>query len=234
MSEILNERDLAELRKWDTPSVCNAIEILAPERRTRGFTLETLICNRPEYPPMVGYARTAVFRAMHVFEHSEEEETAKLLDYYQYVEDGPRPSIVVLQDIDPIPGYGSFWGEVNSNIHKGLGAIGTITNGCVRDVPVCAEGFQFMSAHIRPSHAWDRIVAFGGEVTVAGMEVKSGDLIHADQHGAVVIPHAVARRVPEACALIARKEAVLIEAARKPGFSVRVLREAMGKQADIH
>ena len=234
MNDILNEQELADLKKWDTPSVCNALEILVPSRRMRGFTLETLLCAHPEYPPMVGYARTAMLRAMHEPEKTEDELTEESLEYYQYVQDGPRPSVIVVQDMDPIPGYGSFWGEVNSTIHQGLGALGTITNGCVRDIPACAPGFQFISAHIRPSHSWDHVVAFGCEVTVSGMEVKSGDLIHADRHGAVVIPHAVAREVPATCELVARKEAVIIEAARRPDFSVEVLREAVRKQTHVH
>ncbi|MEE8607541.1 MAG: RraA family protein [Nitrospiraceae bacterium] len=232
--DLLNEDDLAALRALDTPTVCNAIEVLAPERRGYGYTVEPLICSYPELPPMVGYARTATIRAMHPPKAAPEEVQATRIGYYEYVEAGPRPSIIVIQDLDPVPGYGSFWGEVQSNVHKGLGALGTITNGCVRDIPDCAEGFQFMSASIKPSHAAVHVVAYGLEVTVAGMDVSSGDLIHADRHGAVVVPLAIARDIPKTAETIARKEAVVIGAARKPGFSVADLREAFKKQADIH
>ncbi|MCG8509664.1 MAG: RraA family protein, partial [Rhodospirillales bacterium] len=163
-----------------------------------------------------------------------EDVQATRIGYYEYVEDGPRPSIIVIQDLDPIKGYGSFWGEVQSNVHKGLGSLGTITDGCVRDIPDCAEGFQFISATIKPSHAFVHVVAFGADVTVAGMNVSSGDLIHADQHGAVVVPTEIARDIPECAAAIGRKEAVVIDAARRPGFSVADLREAFRKQDDIH
>ena len=85
-----------------------------------------------------------------------------------------------------------------------------------------------------PSHAYVHVVDFGGEVHVSGMRVRDGDLIHADQHGAVVIPHAVAAKVPDAAALIARRERVLINAAKEPGFNIDRLRQAMGDSSQIH
>ncbi|MBL6929102.1 MAG: RraA family protein [Rhodospirillales bacterium] len=230
----LNDDELAALRALDTPTVCNALEILVPERRGHGFTVEQLICSYPDLPPMVGYARTATIRAMHPPVAPAAEVAATRLEYYEYVEQGPRPTIIVIQDLDPIKGFGSFWGEVQSNVHKGLGSLGVITDGCVRDIPDCAEGFQFISGSIKPSHAYVHAVDYDVDVTVSGMDVSTDDLIHADMHGAVVIPHDVARNVPETAALIARKEAVIIGASQKPGFSVDVLREAFKKQEDIH
>lgn len=232
---LLTDAELDALRALDTPTVCNAIEILAPERRGYGYTVHPLVCSFPDLPPMVGYARTARIRAMAPPVEPAEQVAATRIAYYEYVESGgPRPSVVVIQDLDPIKGYGSFWGEVQSNVHKGLGSLGTITDGCVRDIPDCAEGFQFMSATINPSHAFVHVVDFGTPVTVCGMNVSSGDLIHADRHGAVVIPPSIAREIPACAATIAKKEAVVIGAARKPGFSVADLREAFKKQSDIH
>lgn len=231
----LNKDDLAALRELDTPTVCNCLELLIPERRGWGYTVDPLICSYPDLPPMVGYARTAAIRSMNPQKGDPANLKAQRLAYYDYIESGgPRPSIIVLQDIDPLPGYGSFWGEVQSNVHKGLGSLGTITNGCVRDIPDCAPGFQFISGSIKPSHAFVHVVAFNVEVTVAGMDVSPGDLIHADRHGAVVIPIEVSTEIPETAALISRKEAVVIGAAQQPGFSVKDLRKAFEDQDDIH
>jgi regulator of RNase E activity RraA len=226
--------DLDALKEFDTPTVCNCLELLVPERRGYGYTVESLICSYPQYPPMVGYARTVAIRAMHPPQFTTDEVKAKRIAYYEYVEKGPRPSIIVIQDIDPIPGYGSFWGEVQSNIHKGLGSLGVITNGCVRDIPDCAEGFQFMSGSIRPSHAFVHVVDFGKPASVAGMDVSPDDLIHADMHGAVIIPKHVVRDIPQTAELISRKEAVVIGAAQRPGFSTADLKEALMRQDDIH
>lgn len=226
--------ELDALRKLDTPTVCNALEVLRPTRRGFGYTTAPLVCAFPDLPPMVGFARTATIRSMHPQAGDAAALREHRLAYYAYIEAGPRPSVVVLQDIDPTPGYGAFWGEVQSNVHKGLGAIGTITNGCVRDIPDCAPGFQFMAGSIKPSHAFVHVVAIDVEVTVCGMAVKPGDLVHADRHGAVVVPHDLAAKVPEAAALVARKERLVIEASRRPGFSVADLRKAFAAQDDIH
>ena len=225
---------LDALRKLDTPTVCNALEDVVPARRGFGYTTGPLICSYPDLPPMVGYARTATIRSMHPQQGDPKVIKNEKIAWYTYIEEGPRPSIVVLQDIDPIPGYGSFWGEVQSNIHKGLGSLGTITNGCVRDIPDCAKGFQFISGSIKPSHAFVHVVARNVDVNVCGMAVRPGDLIHADRLGAVVIPHDAAARVPEAAALVVRKEKVVIEASRRPGFSVAELRKAFAEQDDVH
>ena len=224
-------RDLiAELLSVDTPTVCNALEILVPERRGHGFTTRPLVCTRPDLGPIVGIARTATIRAA----HPSESDQASVRDaYYAYIDEGPKPSVVVIQDLDEERGYGSFWGEVNSNIHKGLGCDAVITNGSVRDLPDIAEGFQMWADRIGPSHAYVHVVDYSRPVTVAGMRVSDGDVIHADQHGAVVIPHEVCGQVGQAADLIIRRERVVISAAQQPGFDVEALRRAQRAAAEI-
>ncbi len=96
---------------------------------------------------------------------------------------------MVMHDLDgEHAGFGAFWGEVQSNVHKALGALGVVTDGSIRDIPMIAPGFQMLAAAIVPSHAYVHAVDFGIDVEVAGMAVKSGDLIHADRHGAIVVP----------------------------------------------
>ena len=108
------------LRSIDTPTVCNALELLVPERRGHGFTTKPLVCTRPEIGPIVGIARTATIRAAHPSDPDTDQ--GRLRDsYYAYIDAGPKPSIVVIHDLDEEHGYGSFWGEVTRNIHTGLG-----------------------------------------------------------------------------------------------------------------
>lgn len=224
-----------DLQAIDTPTVCNALEALSPDRRGYGYTVQPLVCVRPELPPMVGVARTATIRAAHPSDLKGGDARHLTQEYYAYIDEGAKPSVIVIQDLDGDQrGYGSFWGEVNSNIHKGLGTLGVITDGSVRDIPDIAEGFQFMADRIGPSHAYVHIVDFARPVTVAGMRVSDGDLIHADQHGAVVIPWEVATKVKDAAGLIARKERVIIEAAQEPGFNMECLRKAWGESAEVH
>jgi regulator of RNase E activity RraA len=232
----LSQADLDALKEFDTPTVCNALEIIVPERRGHGYTVEPLFCARPDLPPIVGYARTSTIKSMEPVDFGSAAMKQKRKDWYAYVaKGGPTPSIILLQDIDPIPGYGAFWGEVQSNIHKGLGALGTVTNGSIRDIPVCADGFQMLAKAEAPSHAYVHNVEWDIEITVAGMTVKPGDLVHADRQGAVVIPsNEAARKIPETARLIARREAVLIKAAQQPDFDFDKLVKAIGDAAEIH
>lgn len=231
----LTEADRSALIGFDTPSICNALEIVAPERRAKGFTVRPLVAPFPQLKPVLAYARTAIIRSKEPDGLAKDKAKARRLAYYDYVEKGPRPSIMVMQDIDGDDrGFGCFWGEVQSNVHKGLGCLGVITDGTVRDIDMMAPGFFVLAGGVVPSHAWVHAVDFGGQVNVAGMIVSSGDLIHADRHGAVVIPQGLERKVIEAATLIARREAVIIAAARQPGFTVEALKRAMGEADDIH
>ena len=230
----LTEALRAELQAFDTPTVCNALEALAPKRRGYGYTVQPLVCTRPERKPIVGIARTARIRSAHPSDVVGKAALDLSNGYYAYVDAGPKPSIIVIQDIDEQRGYGAFWGEVNSAIHLGLGCAGLITDGGVRDLPDIAPGFQMLAGRVIPSHAHVHVVDFGHPITVAGMRVADGDLIHADQHGAVVIPHDVAHGVKEAALLIQRRERVIIDAAKQPGFNAEKLRAAMGASAEIH
>ena len=235
MAAKLTEADLAALRALDTPTVCNALEEIDAKFRNRGFTTEPLVCPFPHLPPIVGYARTATCRSINPGAKSGAAGTEMRVNYYAYVNDGDEPKISVIQDLDGGGrGHGAFWGEVQSNVHKALGCLGVVTDGCIRDIPDWADGFQALAGSIKPSHAHVHAVDFGGQVMISGMIVNHGDLIHADQHGAVVIPLEVAREVPAAAARIAAKEKVILDIAKSPDFSFEKLRAAIAGPKDIH
>jgi regulator of RNase E activity RraA len=226
---------LEALARYDTPTICNAMEIVAPERRLIGYTTKPLVCPFPDLPPMVGYARTVTIRSVLKSGLPADEQAKRRIEYYEYVGTGFGPRITVIQDIDGADvGYGAFWGEVQSNVHKALGCLGVITDGSIRDIPQWAPGFQALAGSIGPSHAWVHAENFGGEVRVAGMTVHSDDLIHADQHGAIVIPIDIAAKIPEAAELCGRRETPILEIARAKDFSLEKLKAALKKSAEIH
>jgi regulator of RNase E activity RraA len=222
---VLSESQFAFLRSIDTPTVCNLLEIVAPERRGAGYTVSHLHCPFPDLPPMVGFAKTVTMRARDKVGGASY--MAKRMDYLDYVAAAPLPGIAVIEDLDEPAGYGAFWGEVQTNVHKALGCLGTITNGSVRDIPQVAEGFQMLAGSISPSHAYVHVVDFGVPVTIHGMATASGDLIHADQHGAVVVPLETVAAMQPAFDKLTAQEARIIQAARASGATVASIKAAM-------
>src|SRR5947208_11076213 len=153
---------------------------------------------------------------------------AKRLDYLDYVAAAPQPGISVIEDADgEHAGYGAFWGEVQTNVHKALGVLGVVTNGSVRDIPMVAKGFQMLAGSIAPSHAFVHIEEYGTPVTVHGMAVESGDLIHADRHGAVMVPAEKVDEMMKAFEAVLERESRIIRAANDTGMTVERIKEAM-------
>ena len=227
--------ELASLAAFDTPTLCNALEVIVPARRGAGYTTRQALCGFPAMKPIVGFARTARIRSKAPPASSAESVRNMRHDYYRYVDAGPKPSIVVIEDLDAAEaGYGAFWGEVQSAIHRGLGALGVITNGSVRDIEQWASGFQFLAAKIAPSHAFAHVVDFGGDVEVLGMDVRSGDIVHADRHGAVVIPAFAIRDLPDAARRVAEREARILQFARAADCTAERLIEVFNREDGIH
>jgi regulator of RNase E activity RraA len=222
---MISDSQFSFLRSIDTPTVCNLIEIVAPERRGLGYTVTHLHCPFPDLQPMVGFAKTVTIRSRDAV--SGASYMQKRLDYLDYVAAAPRPSVVVIEDKDEPAGYGAFWGEVQSNVHKALGCLGTVTNGSIRDIPMIAEGFQMLAGSIGPSHAYVHVVEFGVPVDIHGMAVQSGDVIHADRHGAVVVPADKIDAMKTALDGLNKQEARIIAASRKPGVTVEDIKAAI-------
>ena len=214
-----------QLKTFDTPTIANALEIAAGKRSTEGFTRQTLIAANPKLKPIVGYARTAMIRSATPFNPQIRREMS--MKYYDYIAQPEGPTIAVIQDIDNQPGLGAFWGEVNTTIHWGLGCVGALTNGAMRDLEMMEPRFQCIAASLSPSHAWVHVVEIGVKVDVCGLMVSSGDIVHADHHGAVVIPADLLEKMPAAIDFMARKEKVILDAAKAPGFNIDKLRAAM-------
>jgi regulator of RNase E activity RraA len=227
------QADLDALCAWDTPTICNALELVVPARRGHGFTVRTFDCAHPTMSPICGPARVGTIRAAHPSGRTKEQDRASRIGWYEYVANADLPTVVVLQDLDDVPGTGAFWGEVNTNVHKGLKALGCVTNGSIRDLDMVAAEFQLLGI-INPSHAYVHVVDWGRPVTVHGMEVQHDEVVHADRHGAVTIPAEAVKQLPAAIDLLSRKEAVILDMAKRADFDIAMLREALAKSDDIH
>ena len=223
---------LDHLARFDTPTICNALDGLAPETRLAGFTRRQ-VAAQPEgwrapdgHRAICARARTVRIRASEPHPRSGAETRALKTAYYDWIAAG-GPCIMVVEDVDPEP-MGAFWGEVNSAVHHGLGARGCVTNGIVRDLGDLDPRFLILAGAVGPSHAHVHWLDYGQGARVLGMDVAEGALIHADRHGAVVIPEAALDGLPEAIATLQARERPLIEAGRSglpPAALARRLRE---------
>ncbi|MGE3818291.1 MAG: RraA family protein [Isosphaeraceae bacterium] len=208
---------LEELRQFNTPTISNAIEVFNIRPRQLGFLPHTIRCLFPDFAPIVGYAVTSQTRA----DVPTEKGTDLNPDYLRYVAAQPGPKIAVGQDLDDPPGLGAQFGEVNATIHKKLGCVGHVTDGCPRDLDeVRGLGFQFFGLNPCVSHAYVRLVSFGKPVAIAGVEIRPGDLLHADKHGVCVIPHEIADKLAEACREVERLERPLLDLCRGDDFDL--------------
>jgi len=220
----LDPKLLDELRKISSPTVANAIETFNIRPRSAGFVSSEIVCRFPRLGVMVGYAVTALIRAE---QPPLDGHRAAEFAWWDHVAASPAPRVVVMQDIDEPRGQGAYWGEVQANIHRALGCVGVVTDGTVRDLPEAeALGFHFFSSHVSVSHAYIHMVDFGLPVKVAGLIVRPGDLVHADQHGAIAIPHEIAPRIPDAAAKIEARERTMIGVCQKPGVALEELKAA--------
>lgn len=219
MTETLDAGVLEALRRYDTPTMANAIETFDIRPRDEGFASIEVRCMFPELGPMVGYAATATIRAR----GRGPDDQSPLWAHVQTV---PGPRVVVVQDLDEPAAHGSLWGEVNANVFTALGCVGAITDGSVRDLKEVRElGFHFFARGAGVSHAYVRVESAGEPVTIGGLRVAPGDLIHADQHGVLLIPAEIAAELPAAADRIVEREQTFIRWLRSPDFDPARLAE---------
>jgi regulator of RNase E activity RraA len=224
---LLTPELIVRLTSVDTPTICNALEAATGGRTNKGFTKQVFFAAYPQMKPVVGFARTATIRSAHPYVDPPATLKARRVSWYEHIAAKGLPVISVVQDIDEQPGVGAFWGEVHTNILKGLGVQGALTNGAMRDFGILAAEFQVLAGTVSPSHAFVQVVSVGGAVQIHGLDIEDGDLLHMDRHGAVVIEAEALPRLCDGMDIMARREGILLEAARSPGFSIDKLKAAI-------
>jgi regulator of RNase E activity RraA len=207
--------DLLQLKRWNTPTIYNGWEQITKHDRTKhAINLEETRDFMPQMGPMVGYAVTVVIEPSNP-KHRETNPTAAS-EYRRYVASVAGPKIVVVQDLDKPRVIGSLWGEVNSNTHRALGCVGTITDGSIRDVDEMTNaGFKALARRLCVGHAWVTPVRWGVAVDVFGQRIEPGQLIHADKHGFLAIPNDDVPRLLEAARFMDTNECNTVIAAAR-------------------
>lgn len=214
------------LKQVDTPTVCNAIEVAEGKRGFDAFTRGTMLCSAPDEPAIVGYARTARIAAVAPPSEPPEVIKARRMDYYRHMAEGPRPGVAVVEDLDFPHAIGAYWGEINTTVHKGFGLSGALTNGVMRDLGDLPKGFPVVAGSIGPSHGFVHVREIGTPVTIFGLKIADGDLVHADRHGALVIPPDVIPKLEGAIRKLLDTERLVLDPARKEGFDFEAFEAA--------
>lgn len=209
----LSHSELLQLKRWNTPTIYNGWEqITKGDPATDAFNLEPATDFMPQMGPMIGYAVTIVIKpSSDEFKNSD-----NIMACRKYIANAQGPKIVVVQDLDK-PGFvGSLWGEVNSNTHRALGCVGTITDGCIRDVDEMTNaGFKALASRLCVGHAHAAPAKWNCEVEIFGRRIQPGQLIHADKHGFLAIPPGEEKGLLEASVFMDRNECeTVIPAAR--------------------
>jgi 4-hydroxy-4-methyl-2-oxoglutarate aldolase len=216
--ESLDSALLDRLKKYNTPTVSNAIEVFDVRPRNEGFTRPGIHCIFPSMGVMVGHAVTLKIQSV---TPGAKEATIYPSEHWKDIMKIPAPRVVVVEDIDEPAGLGSLWGEVNANMHKAMGCVGCVTNGSVRDLDeVEPLGFHFFASHVAVSHAYVHIVEVGTPVRIGGLTVRPGDLLHGDRHGVINIPLDLAARIPEGVKAVDTMERQIINYSQSPEFTV--------------
>ena len=216
----------------DTPTISNALDIYRGDRSAEGFTKFPVVCSNKNLKPIIGVAKTAKIKASIKSSLSPVELNQIRINYYEYMskrKDTSFKNICVIEDLDWPNPIGAFWGEVNVSLHKGLKLNGTLTNGLLRDLGDIDKDYMVLASAIGPSHAYVHVVEFNTEVNLFGLKIKPNDIIHADRHGAVIIPRDALGILPKAIQFMKDKEEIVIKASKEKDFNFEKLKIAWQK-----
>lgn len=216
----LTHSDLLALKRWNTPTIYNGWEQIAEKGAGfENFNLEETRDYMPHMGPMIGRAVTVVIEPGNP-KHKQDNPGA-WRPYREYVASVPGPKIVIVQDLDKPRLLGAFWGEVNSNIHRALGCVGTIIDGGIRDVDEMNNaGFKALARRLCVGHAHSYPMRWNCEVNVFGCTIRPGQLVHADKHGFLALPKEDEPRLLEAALFMDQNEC---------NTEISVARSASGK-----
>lgn len=220
---------LDKLRQYDTPTICNLIELFDVRPRNSGYMDGRVVACFPEMPPVVGFAATATFRA--ALPPRGGDVYGSLDQQAERFAELSGPAIVVFQDLDD-PTAAATFGEVMCTVYQAFGAVGLITSGAGRDLDqVRRLGFPAFTNGTICSHGYSQVGHIHVPVHVGGLAVYPDDLLHADCNGVTNLPHAIAAEVADVADPFVAAEAVVLDAMRAAPGSLPRLREARQEMA---
>ncbi|HEY8967326.1 MAG TPA: RraA family protein [Candidatus Methylacidiphilales bacterium] len=218
----------ASLAALDTPLVSNAVDSLGLRLRNEGFADHSIACRFPDRPPLVGHAVTIRIRSAkppieggHFVERT---------DWWSLFESVPAPRILVVEDVDPVPGTGALLGAIHAHLFSALGVAGAVTNGAARGLPEMERlGFGLFSGSLAVGRAYAHVVGAGMPVRIGGLRIEAGTLLHGDRHGLLALPEGSAEYVLEAARHIAERESRIAALCAAPGITPERIREIVAE-----
>ena len=211
----ISRATLEKLAKYDTPTICNCIELFDVRPRNTGYMDHRIRACFPEMPPMVGFASTAAFRSGAPPQGGDA--YGGFLDQVKNFDSLPGPPIMVFQDLDDPPVAATF-GEVMCSVYQGFGSVGLITSGGGRDLlQVQALGYPAFTGSTICAHAYCHLLHLSLPVRVGGLVIQQGDLLHGDANGVTSIPLEVAAEAADIADEFIQAEKILIGYVRGPG-----------------
>ena len=226
----LSAQYIERLRKFDTPTICNVIELFDIRPRHAGYMDSRIKACFPEMPPMVGYAATATYRS--AAPPAKGDVYASLDQQVSTFGEVPGPPVVVIQDLDDPVAAASF-GEVMCTMYKTVGAAGLITSGAARDLDqVRAIGFPAFSNGVICAHGYCHLISLHIPIHVGGIAIYPGDLMHADCNGVTTIPHEIASQVADMSADFVAAEKIILDYLQAGSIELKGLAEARAEFTD--
>ena len=195
MKKMTQQQMLQALKKFDTPSITNVVATYPSNPLCLGlynpwtenwYTDQTIRCMYPELGRTVGYAVTCVYGLPDPGFNR-----LTFMDVIDALDASPKPTILVLQQKFPpeIAGKVGLSGGNMTSAMKAVGCLGVISNGPSRDIDeIRPMKFQYMLTGVTAGHGDMAVYAVNVPVSVGGMDVCPGEIIHMDENGAVKFP----------------------------------------------
>lgn len=220
----MNASTLTDLAKYDTPTVCNVIELFDVRPRHVGYMNGAIQACFPKLPPMVGFALTSTFRSY--APPSAGGSYGGLIEQVEKFAECAGPPVVVFQDLDE-PTWAATFGEVMCTMYKSFGSAGLITSGAGRDIDqVKALNYPVFTNGTICSHGYCHIPQINVPVHVGGICIDPGMLLHGDCNGVTTIPLDIASEIPDGCKELMAAEQVVLDYCKGGNINPKGLKEA--------
>jgi regulator of RNase E activity RraA len=218
---------LNALRRFDSATTSNAVEHFKVRDQVTGYASMELRSQFPDYETMVGYAVTCTGDTT----ANNDDRPRRLGDLLDHLRAAPKPAVLVIQYQGSDRLRSCFIGDMMAKAMHKLGVVGIVTDGGFRDkkgIKRHAPNLQVFSPGTVVSRGHGAFLDFGIPVSVCGLEIEAGDLLHGDANGLLTIPRAIAADVVDRANDVVEQERKYFELLDRDDFQIDNLKQAFG------